>query len=114
MATVDNTINNSFNSNLTKTVAKNEIIFEDLSFHIESLSSNVIVSGVIVFEPLDETDRDTVMTFYDTNKDLAFTYVDPHDGETYSLYFTNPPPKPKAIQGYKPLAYTVTYSVIGT
>lgn len=114
MATVDSTINNSFKSNLPKTGAKNVILMEDNSFHVESLSSNELVSGQIVFEPLTEAIRDTVMSFYTTNKDLAFDYVDPHDGETYSLYFADPPPKPIAIDGWKPLMYSVTYSVVGS
>ena len=113
MATVDSTIPNSYGSILDKTGAKNAIVFEDLSYHVESLSDNDIVSGVIVFEPLTEAERDTVLTFYTTNKDLAFDYVDPMDGVTYTLYFVDPPPKPVAIANWKPLAYTLTYTVIG-
>ena len=113
MATVDSTIPNSYSSILIKSGAKNAVVFEDLSYHVESLSDNDIVSGVIVFEPLTEAERDAVMTFYTTNKDLSFDYADPMDGVTYALYFADPPPKPIAISGWKPLAYTVTYTVIG-
>ena len=113
MATVDSTLNQSYETELISIGGKQTLTFDDLSYHVESLSDNEIVSGQIVFSPLTSADRDTVMTFYTTNKNLAFDYVNPNDGNTYTLYFTDPPPKSQAINGWKPLKYRVVYTVVG-
>lgn len=113
MATVDSTLNQSFETELKKIGGKSTQVFDDLSYHVESLSDNEIVAGQIVFYNLSSAERDTVMTFYTTNKNLAFDYVNPNDGVTYTLYFTDPPPQSQAIAGYKPLWYRVVYNVVG-
>lgn len=113
MATIDSTLPNAYSTDLNKESGKSSVVFDDLSFHVESLSDNELLGGVIVFEPLTEAQRDTVMTFYTTNKNLPFDYANPVSGDTDTFYFTGAPPYPKAIAGWKPLAYTINYTVIG-
>lgn len=114
MATIDPTIPLSFALDLPKSSGRSSIVFDDLSFHVESLTDNEIVeNGIIVFEPLTEAQRDTVMTFYTTNKNLPFDFVNPLDGLTYTLHFTSTPPTPKTFGNWKPFFYTITYTVIG-
>ena len=113
MATVDTTLPLSFATELTKSSGKNPITFDDLSFHVESLSDNELLSGVIVFEPLTTAQRDTVMTFYTTNKNLPFDYVHPVNGVTYTLHFTGDAPFPQLFGRFQNPFYSITYSVVG-
>lgn len=113
MATIDSNLPLSYDTELNPRSGKKTQVFDDLSYHVESLSDNEIVAGQIVFTPLTDSERDTVMTFYTTNKNLAFDFVNPNDGNTYTLYFQDPPPKSQAISGWKPLKYRVVYQVVG-
>lgn len=115
MATVDATLPLSYALNLTKVSGRKTIKFDDLTFHVQSLTDDEIVDGgQIVFEPLTEAQRDAVMLFYTTNRNLPFDFVNPIDGLTYTLYFTGPePPTPRIFQDWKPFFYTITYTVVG-
>ena len=113
MATFDTDIPLSFETNLQPTMAKNAVVMHDNSFHIESFSDDAIIpQAQIVCRPLTESQRDAVMTFYGTNKNLVFTFNDPNDGENYSLYFVNEP-KPQRIPEWSPPHYAITLSVMG-
>ena len=114
MATVDSTLPLSFATDLIKSSGKTAIIFDDLSNHVESLSDNEIISGVIVFKPLTSAQRDTVMTFHTTNRNLPFDYVHPVDGVTYTLHFTGDAPFPQLFGSFQNPFYSITYQVIGT
>lgn len=112
MATFDSTIPLSYETSLPESAAKQLVKFSDNSYHIESLSDDAIVeNGVIVCAPLTETQKDTVLTFYTTNKNIAFDFVDPNNGETYTLYFIGKP-KPRlipSISGH----YEIRLQVVG-
>ena len=114
MATVDSTLPLSYETDLTKQSGKKVIAFDDLSFHVESLSDDSMISGVIVFEPLTEAQRDTVMTFFTTNKNLEFDFVHPVDGVTYTLSFVGDEPFPIFYSNYSPPYYSITYTVVGS
>ena len=112
MATFDSTIPLLFDTGLPETSVKELVKFSDNTYHIESLSDDAIIeNGVIVCAPLTEAQKDTVMTFYTTNKNIAFDFEDPNDGETYTLYFIAKP-KPRlipSISGH----YEVRLQVVG-
>jgi hypothetical protein len=115
MATVDSTLPISYATDLPLRSARSTIRFDDNSFHVESLSDDEIVDGgQIVFEPLTPAERDTVLAFYTTNKNLPFDFVNPVDGLTYTLHFTgNQAPTARIFQDWKPFWYTITYIVVG-
>ena len=111
MATIDPDLPVSYDTDISPVGSRNTILMDDNTYHFEDLSDNSVASGQIVFIELTEAQRDTVMTFYTTNKDVAFDYLNPHDGVTYTLYFADPPPQPKSM--YNPPVYTITYTVVG-
>ncbi len=113
MATIDTTLPLSFSTDLRKSSGRTSVTFDDLSHHVESLSDNEIISGVIVFEPLTEAQRDTVMTFYTTNINLPFDYVHPIDGQTYTLKFVGDAPFPQLFGNFQNPFYNIAYQVIG-
>lgn len=99
MALFDITIPLSFETNLMSIGSRELSVAEDLTFHIESFTNDEIIpNGLIVCRPLNSTEKTAVMSFYTTNKNISFTFVDPNDGATYVLYFIGDPPKPKKIQ----------------
>jgi len=99
MALFDIDIPLSYETSLEPVGSRELTVFDDLTYHIESLTDDeIIAGGLIVCRPLTDTEKTTVMSFYDTNKNIVFTFTDPNDDETYSLYFISPPPKPKKIE----------------
>jgi hypothetical protein len=113
MALFDQTIPLGFGTNLPPVNMKRPVFYDDNSYHLEELSSTVIVrDGLIECFPLTEAQKDTVMTFYSTNRDIAFTFVDPNDGETYSLKFTDEP-KERIVPGWSPNRFRVLLYVVG-
>ena len=58
--------------------------------------SQVWNEGIIIHE-LNQADLDTLNAFYETNKNIAFTFVYAADLQTHTLQFTTcPSPVPKA------------------
>lgn len=113
MATINTDLPLSHDTDLQPTSGKFPIVFDDLSFHVEVLSDDPLYTGNIIFIHLTETERNEAKTFYDTNKNLDFNFVNPHDGETYTLKFIDPPPKSRLETNQFNPRYTMTYSVIG-
>ncbi len=113
MATFNPNIPLAYITDLPLVGSRSPVVFKDLSYHIESFTDDEIVTGgSIVCTPLISSEKDEVMLFYQTNKNLSWDFVNPHDGETYSLKFIDPPPRPKLIPseiGH----YTITISVMG-
>lgn len=69
------------------------------------------VYNFTVTHPLISTiDRDSIQTFYDTNKDLEFTFVWDADGLSYTLMFLGEPDPTWVAAGY----WNVTMNAIGT
>jgi len=114
MATFDSTIPIGYSTQLPIFSAKSAIIFEDNSHIVHSLSDNdTVKEGSIVCVLLTEAQKDTVIAFYNTNKDLVWQFVNPHDGLTYNLEFIDPIPTPVIDKEYTPVRYTITLTVVG-
>jgi len=62
----------------------------------------------LVHTLLTSTQRDTLMTFYDTNKALSWTFT--YDSDTYTLRFMGAPQHQHLSGGW----WNVTVSAIGT
>lgn len=114
MATLDPTIPFTYGTNIPLIDSRTLVVFQDLTNHIESHSDDEIVqSAIIQCSPCTETQRDYIMAFYVTNKNLSFQWVNPHDDETYTLYFLSPPPTPIRIPSMVG-HWTINLSVTGT
>lgn len=113
MAIFNTLIPLSYQTKLMPNVPKSIIIYSDNSFHIESLSDTAIIrNGVIVCRPLTSAQKDEVMTFYDTNKNVVWEFNDPNDGDAYDLYFLNKP-KPVLLESWQPDHYEIRLQVAG-
>jgi len=112
MATITND-KLTFDTILETISGKNAVLMDDNSLFIENLSDNDVYSGPLVYKNLTLAERDSLMSFYATNKDIAFTFDDPNDGITKSVFFSSPAPSPKAQKGTAPLHYTITFYVAG-
>tara|TARA_R100001143_G_scaffold61969_1_gene64044 strand:- start:11471 stop:11821 length:351 start_codon:yes stop_codon:yes gene_type:complete len=113
MATFDTTIPLSMETRLPPAVTKQVVTMQDGTSFVEVLSTTERVdNGQIVCIELTETEKDAVISFYNTNKDIEFTFTNPHDGLDYDLYFIGTPPEPRLMYGDSD-RYTVTFYVMG-
>lgn len=108
------TTNLAFETSLPLNSAKRAVVFEDNSSIVQGLASNdIVLTGRIVCPFLTEQERDDTMSFYQTNKDLLFEFLNPHDDIVYNLKFIDPTPTPNMDSNYSPPRYIITFTVIG-
>jgi hypothetical protein len=113
MAAFDTTIPLLMDTDLPLAPIKQPVTMKDGTTFIESYSTvERVDSGVIVCGELTETEKNTVVTFYTTNKDLVFTFTNPHDGLDYDLEFIGSPPDIKRAFPDSPY-YIVRLFVMG-
>lgn len=114
MATFPTTTNLSYETRLPLSAGKRVVMFEDNSSMVQSLSdADTVIAGLIICPWLTVAERDTIMGFYTTNKDLLFDFTNPHDDDVYDLRFIDPAPSPVIDKRYIPNRYTITFTVTG-
>lgn len=114
MAAFPSDIPLGFGTRLQPVNQKRAVFYQDNTFHLEELSvSKVVKDGIIEAVFMTEAQRDSLMSFYNTNRDLAFTFDDPNDDKTYSLQFVDEP-KPYVMGGgWAPPFYACSFVVVG-
>jgi len=114
MALFPTTTNLSYETSLPLQSGKRVVIFEDNTNVVQSLASNdIVLNGQIICPFLTVSERDSIMGFYGTNKDVSFTFNNPHDDQTYTLRFVDPAPSPVIDGRYTPTRYLIIFNVIG-
>jgi len=114
MATFDSTIPIAYQTKLPLSSARDAVVFEDNSHIVHSLSDNdTVLNGIIICPFLTSAQKTTVLDFYDTNKDLVWQFVNPHDGLTYDLEFVDPIPTAVQDREYSPPRYIIKMYVVG-
>jgi len=114
VALFDQTIPVAYGTELTPRAAKKVILMDDNSYSINSLSSQEVYTGKIILPFLTSAQSSTVMSFYETNKDLTWQFNNPQDEETYDLEYLDPAPTPRILEEYDPPRYEIIFTVIGT
>ena len=67
-----------------------------------------IREDVVIKHYVDQTDKDTLEAFYNTNANISFTFTYAADGDTYTCYFTAAPKFLPRQGGY----YDVTMTAV--
>ena len=78
----------AFETSLKPNAHTRVTVMKDHSFVIQKDSSTILYAGVIVCPHLTATQKAQIDTFYTNNEDTSWTFDNPHDGGTYTLFFT--------------------------
>ena len=70
--------------------------------------ADTVYVGQLVYSYIDSTDRNTLQTFYDTNKALSFSFA--YDGDTYTMRYIRHPRKRRMVGGW----WRMTVDIHGT
>jgi hypothetical protein len=113
MAAFDTTIPLAMETSLPFAPTKQLVAMQDGTTFIEAMATTERVDqGQIVCIELTAAQKSALETFYTTNKDLVFTFTNPHDGDDYDLEFIGSPPVYRLMYPDSD-RYTVTFYVKG-
>lgn len=75
--------------------------YPNTSVKIASAASGLpVINELFTFDPMtwvgvfnmtSQADKETIATFYQANKGVAFKWLNPQDSSTYEVIFTHPP-----------------------
>lgn len=112
MALFPTTIGIGYGTDLVPQTNRKATIMRNGESVIHEESANVWFRGTIECVHITAAQWTEIQTFYNTNKNLEWTFDNPQDGITYTLKFLNRP-HPKREKNNDTVLYRVTLSVIG-
>jgi hypothetical protein len=110
--TLDTTIPVGYDTDLKPSGGTQVVQAEDGTVVVLNMFSNPVYTGSVILPFCTDTERATVETFYNTNKNFVWQFNHPGDGHSYSLYFTDPP-HIQRFQADGNLIFRVELPVIG-
>lgn len=111
MAVFDTTIQIGYGTDFQPDAGKRIITAEDGTIAIMNYYGTDVWSAKIELPFATQAEFDAVELFYEDNKNVPWTFINPGDGSTYTLFFTNRPRHNRVESAAMPLYYILIEAI---